>query len=385
MVTIPSAERLVVKPVPATYLFVTSRMRRTFGRVERRLLRVIGELVASGSTVLVICPPGSPFRDPARAAGATIAPYELDRFNLVRTRSRMRKYIKRYQPAVAHSTGYEADILLRWAASGLPVKVVSSVVCGSWPPAGIGLFGSWVRRTLDAASIGRCDALIVDCQELADRVVAETRLPASRVVLDPPVVNLARVTAEAAAAFERPVGSPLVGYAGALERNRGLNTLAILRDALAGEYPHLHVVVAGEGPGRASVMRAAEQGRLELLGHVPSIPAVLAVLDVCCFPATAPGTPSTLMEAAALGRPIVASAVAGIREMFTHSEQIVLVTPGDDAAFAAAVRGLLAHPAAARAMGERARLRVIDEYSSAATVQRHLALYARLMGATRED
>lgn len=373
-----------MRPESATYLFVTSRVRRTFGRAERRLLRVIAELLAGGATVLVICPPRSPFRDAARQAGATIAPYQLDRFNLVRTRSRMRKYLKRYRPAVAHSTGYEADILLRWAARDLPVKVVSSLVCGAWPPAGVGPFGSWVRRTLDAASIARCDAVLVDCQELAERVAAIRRLPAERIVLDPPAVDLARVAAQAAEPFEPPAGSPLVGYAGALERNRGLATLGRLRGALSGEFPRLRVLIAGEGPGRVDVVHAAARGDVELLGSVPSIPAVLEALDICCFPTVTSGTPTTLLEAAALGRPIVASAVAGVRELFVDGEQIVLVAPGDDAALAEAVRRLLADPAAAQAMGERARLRVIDEYSSAATVQRHLALYARLMGAARE-
>ena len=374
-----------MKPVPATYLFVTSRMRRTFGRVERRLLRVIAELVAGGATVFVICPPRSPFLDAASAVGATIAQYRLDRFNLVRTRSRIRKYIKRYNPVVAHSTGYEADILLRWAAKGMPVKVVSSVVCGSWPPAAAGPLGSWVHRTLDAASISRCDAVIVDCEELKASIPAATGLPAERIVLDPPTVSLSRVTSEAAMAFQPPVGSPLVGYAGALERNRGLTLLCALPDALASAYPGLTVVIAGEGPGRAGIAHAGQQDRVQLLGRVPSIPAVLAALDVCCFPGTGRGVPSTLMEAAALGRPIVASDVPAVAEMFTDGEEIVLVAPGDSSGFAAAVRALLDDPAAARAMGERARLRVIDEYSAVSTVQRHLALYGRLASANEHD
>lgn len=338
-------------------------------------------LLDRDATVMLICTPKAALEVPARALGVTIASYKLDKFNLIRTRSRLRKYLKRYRPVVAHSTGYEADILLRWAAKDLPVKVASSALCGTWPPRGMNFFDTWIRRRLDRDSLQRVDAFFADCADLA-RGLDAAGLPAERITLDPPGVLLSRVSLEAGTPFARPPGQPLVGYAGSLQHSRGLLVLAAAAPALRAAYPDIGIVIAGEGPDRARLLPAAADGRIELLGRVESVPAVLAALDVCVFPASTGGTPTSLLEAAALGKPIVASAVHGIADLFDEGE-IVLVPPGEASSLAEAILGLLADPRRAKAMGERARLRVIDQYSSKAAVERHLAVYRKL-GAGRK-
>ncbi len=363
-------------------LFVTSRSADTLGRVERRWLRVMAALIEQGATVFLICTPKAALEEPARRLGVTIAPYKLDKLNLVRTRSRMRKYLKRYGHVLAHSTGYEADVLLRWAAKDLPVKVASSATCGGWPPHGLGWLSTWVRRRLDRDTLPRVDAFFAGCAALVDRLQA-AGLPAERIVLDPPGVDLSRVAREAAGPVTLPAGAPLVGYAGALEHDRGLLALVAAVPALRAAYPDVRVVIAGEGPARARLLPAARDGRIELLGRVQSAPAVLSALDVCVFPVTADGTPTALLEAAALGRPIVASDVHGIADLFADGDEISLVRPGDASVLAEAVLALLAEPARAAGMGSRARMRVVDEYSSSAAVERHLQVYRRLIAAVQ--
>ncbi len=361
-----------------TFLFVTSRSAETLGRVERRWLRVMAALLKRGASVLLICTPNSPLEGPARTLGATIAPYRLDKFNLIRTRSRMRKYLKRYRPAIAHSTGYEADVLLRWAAKDLPVRVVSSAACGVWPSRGIGPLGTRVRRSLERRSLPRVDTYFAGCTKLADALVA-FGLPRDRIVLNPPGVDLSRVVREAAVPFSAPEGTPLIGYVGALEHSRGLLVLAAAVPALRAVYPDIRVVVGGEGPARARLLPAAADGRIDLLGRVESAPALLAALDVCVFPVAGEGTPTALLEAAALGKPIVASAVHGIADLFDDGDEISLVPPGEASVLAEAILAVLADPARASAMGERARHRLVDQYSSSAAVERHLDVYRGLL------
>jgi glycosyltransferase involved in cell wall biosynthesis len=363
----------------STFLFITSRsVGDTLGRVERRWLRVMKALIERGATVLVICPLRAPIEDRARALGATIAPYQMDKRNLVRTRSRLRKYLKRYRPAVAHATGFHADLVLRRAAHGLPVKVAVSLMCGKWPPQGRGPLSRLLRRRADARSLQRVDTFFVDCTALTAELTGAGVLP-ERIVFDPPSVAIGRVTDEATTPVARPHGRPLIGYAGALEMNRGLETLVAAAPFLRDRYPEVGIVVAGDGPARASLELAAADGRIELMGPVVSVPAVLASLDVCVFPMTQAGTPTSLLEAAALGQPIVASAVSGVDDLFDDGVEISLVTPGDATALAGAISRLLDAPERAREMGELARMRVIDEYSASVAVERHLQRYAQLM------
>lgn len=365
----------------STFVFASSRRGATVGRVEGRLLRVMEALVERGASVHLICEPGGPLAAPAAAAGVVVALYRLDRLNFFRTRSRMRKYLLRYQPAVLHSTGLEADLLARMSARDLSVKVVNSVHLATWPPYGSTPLSRLVRRRLDAGTRGRADAFVVDREELAARLVA-AGVASERVVVDHPSVDIARVASEAVPPASLPGRSavPAVGYAGRLEHARGLDILPAVSDLLEARGRPARVMIAGEGPAVSRLVRAAAGGRVHLLGEVPSVPAVLAAFDVCCFPSSGPGTPTTLLEAAAIGRPLVATSVPGIAGLFAHDREALLVEPGDAMAFANAVASLLDDPERAARLGEAARLRTIDEYSSTAAVARHIALYRRLVG-----
>lgn len=358
-------------------VFVTSHAGRSLGRVERRWLRVMEALVAEGAHVHLVCALRAPIEPEARARGVTVAPYRLDRLNLLRTRSRLRKYFLRYRPRIVHTTGYEADVVTRWAASDLPVAVVSSATVSSWPPRGTWWFDTWVRQRLDRDTLERLDALIVDAPEMVDEA-ASRGLPRERVLLDPPSVRLARVLDEAQADVLLPDGCPLVGYAGALTRGRGLATLAAIAPRIKARHPGARVIVAGEGIARHSLLAAARDGRVDLLAPVESVPAVLARLDVCVFPLVEPGMPMPLLEALALARPCVAAAVPGVAGLLEDGVEALLVPPHDPDALVAAVLGLLDDPERARALGERGRLAVIERFQAADSVQRHLTLYRRL-------
>jgi glycosyltransferase involved in cell wall biosynthesis len=361
-----------------SFVFVSSNTGPALGRMERRMLKVMAALVAGGADVHFICPPDSPAVPLAREAGATVAGYKLTKANYLRTRSRLRKYLVRYHPVVAHSTGFEADVLLRMAAEDLPVKVVNSVHCAAWPRRRTSRTSATLRRRLDAKTMPRVDALTADCPWIAEQVAA-AGIEVRRVLLDPASIDLARVRRES----EQPLKLPpsrgrWIGYAGRLERSRGLGTLVEAYPAMAAAHSGLRVALAGDGPARRRLLSAAPPGKFWLPGKVASVPAVLARLEVCCFPSVTPGTPTSLLEAAALGRPIVASALPGISELFESGKELMLVPPEDPAALAAAVIGLLDEPERAARMGERARLRTIDEYASGTAVDRYLRLYERL-------
>lgn len=364
----------------ASFVFISSCTGPTMGRVERRMLRVMEALVSRGSTVHLICTPHHPIAAEAAAIGVEVAPYHLDKLNFLRTRSRVRKYLQRYQPVVVHSTGLDADLIARWAARGIRTVAVNSITCVNWPRRGKGPISTAVRRYLDASTLDRVDMFVVDCNALVERL-ADASVPRECIIVDHPSVDLAEVLREAEEPVKlpkRPAG-PLVGYGGRIEPSRGLEHLVAASAILDARGTIAQVVIAGEGPLLKRLQADNVSSRVCYLGYVDSVPAVLKHLEVAVFPSVGPGVPTALLEAAALGRPIVASRVEGIDELFEQGSEIRLVTPGDPRALAAAIADVLSDPAAARAMGERARLRVIDEYSSTASIERHLALYSRFM------
>ena len=361
-----------------TVLFVSDRGGHTLSRSERRWLPLMAALQKAGAQVLLVTTMRGPILGPARELGVTVARIRVDRFNVWITRNRLRAYMKRYVPAIVVASGFWADIPVRLAARGLPVTVVSDVTCGAWPLRGLGPVGTWTRRWLDRRTRGRTDAFIVDTRALETAMVADGIAP-DRVHALAPGIDLARVAREAAADVIVPEGGPVVGYAGALERSRGLHTLTTAAAAIRERHPDVHILVGGEGPARLGLLPAALEGRIELAGHVHSVPSLLARFDVCVFPSVEPGLPTTLLEAAALGRPIVASDVSGIHEAFTAGAEVVLVPPGDAPALADAVSGLLDDPERARALGRAARARAIDDYGAETLVSNWMTLLRRLV------
>jgi len=363
----------------SSFVFLSSRGRGPMGRVERRMLRVMAALVERGSNVHLIAAPHSPMDEAARELGAEVAPYHLDKLNYIRTRSRVRKYLQRYEPVVAHSCGYDADLLTRRAAQGLRTRAVNTIPCTDWPRVGTGALSRLVQRTLDLNTLNLADAIVADCARLADRL-ADAGFPRDDVLIDPPTIDVAEVTQQA----EEPVdvggvSGPLVGYGGRIEESRGLEQLVAASAILDARGVLAQAVIAGEGPLLRSLRDNVRSSRVKYLGWVDSVPAVIKRFTVAVFPSTSPGVPTSLLEAAVLGKPIVASRVDGIAELFEDGSEIRLVTPGDPRSLAAAIAELVEDPDKAAAMGERARHRVIDEYSSAASIERHLALYRRFM------
>lgn len=365
----------------SSFVFVSSRTGVVMGRVERRMLRVMAALIEQGANVHVIGTPRSPLLAQAAALGAEIAPYHLDKLNYFRTRSRVRKYLERYHPVVVHSTGLEADLIVRWAARDMRTAAVNSLTCVDYPRQGENALSKMVRRWLDTSSLGRADAIVTDCAATSARLTDAGVLP-ERIVLDPPSIDVGEVIAQSQQSFKLPparVSGPVIGYGGRIEDSRGLEVLVAASAILVARGSAEEVLIAGEGPLLKRLQSDVQSSRVRYLGWVDSVPAALSRFDIAVFPSTRPGVPTSLLEAAVLGKPIVASRVEGISELFVDGTEIRLVKPGDPKALAAAVAEMIADPEASARMGERARLRTIDEYSSAASVQRHLELYRRFM------
>ena len=144
----------------------------------------------------------------------------------------------------------------------------------------------------------------------------------------------------------------LVGFVGHLieqkRPDRALDALVAMHEL--GENAHL--VVAGDGPLRASFERdVAERGLgayVHVLGHRDDIAQILAAIDVFILTSDAEGLPGVLIEAQMAGCPVVTVPVGGVRDLVDDGETGVVIDEIDHRELAARVVGLLRDPAAAR-------------------------------------
>jgi glycosyltransferase involved in cell wall biosynthesis len=150
---------------------------------------------------------------------------------------------------------------------------------------------------------------------------------------------------------------------------------------LAPTFPTLRLYVAGEGPSRPAVERAAADlgDRVVLAGFRPDAMTVLGAADVLLQPSLHDALPTTVMEAMAAGRAIVASAVGGIPELITDGESGVLVAPPvTGEALARAMAPLLGEPAHRDRLGAGARARFERDLSPVTWGRRLSEVYAEV-------
>ena len=166
---------------------------------------------------------------------------------------------------------------------------------------------------------------------------------------------------ERATPAKLPKGRTML-FVGRLEPRKGFPVAVRAFARLAQQYSDLQLIVVGEGVEREAVevLPYALRSRVHLLGRVSDhvLPTYYAAADV--FVAPALGSESfgiVLVEAMAAGLPIVASDIAGYREVVRDRREALLVRSGDPSALAGAVQQLFENPEQARAMAEAGRVR----------------------------
>ena len=111
----------------------------------------------------------------------------------------------------------------------------------------------------------------------------------------------------------------------------------------------------------------------------PEIRALYEVLEVLLHPSRWDALPQAVLEAMALGKPVLASAATGNAEIIRHGEDGLLIPPTDPAAWAAGLDQVLTDPALAARLGAAGRRRAREDFPFDRTVERTLALYRDIL------
>jgi glycosyltransferase involved in cell wall biosynthesis len=145
------------------------------------------------------------------------------------------------------------------------------------------------------------------------------------------------------------------------------------------QAPQLRGLVIGDGPQRGALERllAGREG-VDLLGSRGDVPDVIAASDALCLLSEAEALPISILEAMALGRPVVTTDVGGTSEAVAHEQTGIVVPARDPAAAAAALVRLASRPDWARELGERGRERQRQRFGGDAMVHGYLRALAQV-------
>jgi glycosyltransferase involved in cell wall biosynthesis len=141
--------------------------------------------------------------------------------------------------------------------------------------------------------------------------------------------------------------------------------------------------VAGDGPLLAPLSELAAELRIapfvHLLGARADVPEVLSAMDVFVLSSSTEGLPLVIPEAMAIGLPVVATSVGGIPSVIDEGLTGLLVPSGDEPALRDRLAALRSDPAAAHAIGARARSAATSRFSADRMHRDYVELYERVL------
>ena len=287
------------------------------------------------------------------------------------------RYLKAIWQIVGIARREKVDLIFGWMNQGHLYGGPAAMLAGvpaAWYQIGLPLAPGWNDRMatrIPAVGILACSKAGADAQA---RLKPHYAMP---VVY--PGVELERfdpdalpTPAEARRRLGLPTAGPLIGIAGRLQRWKGMHVLVEALPEVLSRYPDAHCVVVGGEHAPEPDYPAFLQGRIDALGLneqvtlaglQSNVPEWMQAMDVIVHASDHEPFGIVVIEAMALGKPVVAGNAAGPTEVITDGVHGLLTPYGDAPALAAAILRYLDDPESARQTGAAARQRA-QEFST---------------------
>jgi glycosyltransferase involved in cell wall biosynthesis len=187
------------------------------------------------------------------------------------------------------------------------------------------------------------------------------------VQLKPPPVSLNRFWLLNKFGF--PIEATVYCAVGRLEKVKGYKDLILAHSRIAARFPELYGIIVGEGSLYEELNRLVEEtgmkSRIQLIGfrQHDEVISIVNASDIYIMPSRSEGTPVALLEAAALGRPILATRVGGIPDLVKDGEHALLINPGNIDFLAASLTRLCQNPMIAKRLGKAAQQRAKKDFT----------------------
>lgn len=299
---------------------------------------------------------------------------------------RMVRLMRSDPPQVVHTHLFKSDFHGRLAArlAGVPVVISTLHNNDVWAN------NFFMGRTYGATSRW-ADRLIAVSSEVKAFHLEKTAVPEGKVLVIENGVDVAafdgyeKQAQAIRAEFGISPNASVLGIIGRLKPQKDLPTFLQAAVEILRARPDTRFLVVGDGP-----LLPELQAQAQALGLLPAlvftgmrkdVPAILASIDILVLSSLWEGLPVILLEAMAAARPVVSTAVDGIRGVALPEETALLVPTSSPSALAQACLQLIGDPQRARQMGAAGRGRVLENYSLDAMINRISALYVELLNA----
>jgi glycosyltransferase involved in cell wall biosynthesis len=373
----------VAEPLRVLELLVSTEA----GGGPAHVLELASRLPRDEFEVTVAGPGAGVYAERFRAAGASFVEVATDRLSF-RALGTVRRMVSENRIGLVHSHGKGAGLYGRLAArrANIPsLHTFHGIHYSGYPPGVRALYLALERR------LAAMSAAVVHVSESQGREAEALGLaPAGKTCVIVNGVDAARLQAQALsraaarAALDLDPATLALGTVARLDPVKALDVLLEAFARLAPRWPAARLVVIGGGSeaGRLRALAASLgiESRVRFLGALPDAARLLLGLDLYVSASRREGLPLALLEAMALGLPVVTTRVPGHLDAVTDGASGLLVAAGQAAALADAAGKLLADPERRRALGEAGRRRVEERFAVERMVAETAALYRAAVG-----
>ena len=314
----------------------------------------------------------------------------LSPFAAIPTILALRRIERKIRPNVVHHSGLQCCVYGAMAALGMRVPLVNAIT-------GLGYIFtsvSWRTRLLKQSMVWLLPWLLnrhtstVLVQNPDDRAaLVDLGIEQTRMVLIPG----SGVDTDALRPLPEPSGPITFGFAGRLLTDKGIRALVAAQAILRHKGYESNLIIAGnpDPANPASVLREeveewSRRPGITWLGHINDIVSLWRECHFAVLPSHREGLPVSLLEAAACGRPMIATDAPGCREVVLDGKTGLLVPIENPVALAEAIHKLAVSPRLRADYGRAARQLVVDKLSARIIGQSIVQLYDRLTLAPAE-
>ncbi len=318
---------------------------------------------------------------PVRFARGRLAPAAV-----LATIRDLRRIHRAVAPVLVHRVAVEPIVIDAIAALGLPGTSVNAIT---------GLGYAFIATSMKARILRHLIGLVLRFLINHPRSVALVQNPDDGALIAKLGVAPERITLipgsgvdlERLQPLPEPEGPPTVGFVGRLLDHKGIRTLVAAHRLLRAKGLPVELLIAGTpdpaNPASVSpdeVANWTHEPGVTLLGYVADVATVWARAHVAVLPSRREGLPKSLVEAAACGRPLVATDVPGCREVVRPNTGF-LVPVDDPIALAQAIATLAQSPELRARFGAAARALAVERFSADAIGKATVHLYRQLIEA----
>ena len=303
------------------------------------------------------------------------------------------RLFRQERPSIVQSHGARSNVYTKLAGSVAGVPIILTTVHNSLFDYEVGLLRRWLYVLAERVTSPLADRILAVSLAISRDLVHRYRIKTAKVVtiqngIDADAFRPRRPPSAVRTELGLNGQARLLGIAARMTLQKGHHDLLHALRLLIPRFPHLRCLLIGDGPLKPVLEKeAAALGvgtHCLFTGVRPDVGDLLDLVEVVVLPSRSEGLPFALLEAMALGKPVVATDVGGSPEVVEHGLTGLLVPPQAPNALADAIAFLLDRPDAAARMGERGRARVGERFTLDRMIRSLENVYASLLDARAE-